>query len=354
LVAVVFFAIIIDPWSAGELTLDLKNYGFAVLDLDRSLASSSFLDKLRKPFFRRIENAKNYGEIDELLTSGKAGLVVVIPEGFQKNISGGKSATVQLIFDGTNSNSSTIAISYIAGITTRFSENVIINRWNLTTGQLESIPSVDANTRVLFNENMNDRWFIVLAEFLNAITLIAILLPAAVTVYEKQTGTMEQLIVTPLKTHEIMIAKILPMALLIMVSVYVGLFLVLQVIVGVPLRGSLLYFTLVTLVFLFTTAGLGLLVSTIADNLAETILVTLIILLPLVFLSGSWTPPEAMPEWMQFLIVLSPLKYYLEIGYGIFFRGIGFAETWSSLLILAGLGGAIFTLGVVRFRKSIS
>jgi ABC-2 type transport system permease protein len=354
LVAIVIFAVVLDPYAAGEMTFDVKNFPFAVLDLDKSFRSAQFLDKLREPYFNRVAETESFTEAQDMLNTRKAGMVIIIPEGFQRTISAGKTAGIQVLFDGTEPNSATVAVSYLAGIALQFSEEVLVNAVDISQSGIEGIPYINSETRVLFNENLYDSWFLVLAEFLNAVTLISILLPAAATVYEKQTGTMEQLIVTPLRVYEIMIAKIIPMSLVILGSTYFGIFLTLKTLVGVPMRGSLVYFTIVTVIFLFTTSGLGMLVATIANNLAETILLTFILLFPIVFLSGSFTPPEAMPGWMQFLIMFSPLKYYLEICYGIFLRGVGLQETWSMLLIMSALGGIIFAAGAARFRRTFA
>jgi ABC-2 type transport system permease protein len=354
LVAIVIFAVVVDPYAAGEMTFDIKNFPFAVLDLDKSFRSGEFLDKLREPYFNRVADTESFTKAQNMLTTSTVGMVIIIPEGFQRTITEGGTAGIQVLFDGTEPNSATVAVSYLAGIALRFSEEILVDAVDLSQTGIDGIPYINSETRVLFNENLYDSGFLVLAEFLNAVTLISILLPAAATVYEKQTGTMEQLIVTPLRVYEIMIAKIIPMSLVILGSTYFGIFLTLKALIGVPMRGSLAYFTLVTVVFLFTTSGLGMLVATIANNLAETILVTLILLIPIVFLSGSFTPPEAMPGWMQFLIMFSPLKYYLEICYGIFLRGVGFQETWPLLLIMSALGGAVFAAGAARFRRTFA
>ena len=354
LVILVFFAVVLDPWAASEMTFDLKNYGFSYLDYDKSSKSAELIEKLQQPYFRLYKEVSSQEEMNRLLDSGEVGFFVVIPQGFEKDLNSGRSTEISVVMDGTNSNSSTVALSYFAGIVEQFSQDIILTQWSKYLGRELHLPVIQPETRVLYNENLKDQWFLVLSEFLNAITMIAIILPAAATVYEKQTGTMEQLIVTPLRIYEIMIGKIIPMSIVILTASYLGIYTVLTNIVGVPLRGSILYFTLVTVVFLFTTAGLGMLIATVANNLAETILATLIILIPIIFLSGAWTPPEAMPEWMQWLIVLSPLKYYLEICYGIFLRGTTLAESWGSLLTLAALGGVIFTAGAVRFRRNFA
>jgi ABC-2 type transport system permease protein len=354
LVFIVIYAATLDPYAAGELTLDLKHFPIAIVDLDRSSSSAELADKLRPPFFRVVRQLSDTGPIEQMMIEGEVSMVMLIPEGFERRLEQRQQTEVQLILDGTNANSSTIAISYVAGIAAEFSESILLERWKLSRDSLDRFPYVRDQTRVLFNPNLDDSWFMVVSEFLTAITMISILLPAALTVYEKQFGTMEQLMVTPLRVHEIMLSKILTTALIILAATYLGIFTIVMGAKGIPIRGSLLYFALVTLIFLFTTSGLGLLISTVANNLAETILLTFIVLVPIIFLSGAWTPPEAMPLWMSQLILFSPLNYYLEIAYGIIFRGVGLAETWGSLLSLLGLGLLIFVAGAMRFRRKFA
>ena len=354
LVAVVVFAMTLDPYMAGELTLDLKDYAVAVADLDGTDSSAEFAAKLRTPFFRVKERLSDIAPMRRMLTAGEVSMVMVIPEGFARRLTRRQQAEVQLVFDGTNANSATIAYSYIAGIAAQFSESMLVERWRLPGAALQEVPYVRDQIRVLYNPNLNDSWYMVLSEFLTALTLISIMLPAAMTVYEKQFGTMEQLMVTPLRVHEIMFAKIATTALIILGGAYVGIYTVITWWRAIPMRGSIVYFTAVTIVFLFTTTGLGLLIATVANNLSETMLLTFIVLVPIAFLSGAWTPPEAMPPWMQHLVRFSPLTYYLEISFVIFFRGVGPAETWLSLLTLFGLGALIFTAGALRFRKKFA
>jgi len=354
LVIVVLYSVTIDPYSAGELTLDLKDFAVAVADLDMSSSSAELAAKLRPPFFRIKHQLTDTAPVSRMLTAGEVSMVMIIPEGFERKLERHEQAKVQLVLDGTNANSATIAVSYVAGIAAEFSESVLVERWRLPRGSLNEFPYVRDQTRVLYNPSLDDSLYMVLSEFLTALTMISILLPAALTVYEKQFGTMEQLMVTPLRVHEIMLAKIITTAVIILASSYLGIFTVITGLKGIPMRGSLAYFTLVTVIFLFATSGLGLLISTVANNLSETILLTFIVLVPIAFLSGAWTPPEAMPDWMRMLIYFSPLNYYLEICFGIFFRGVGLAETWLSLLLLLALGVLIFAAGAMRFRKKFA
>jgi ABC-2 type transport system permease protein len=169
-------------------------------------------------------------------------------------------------------------------------------------------------------------------------------------VNEKQFGTIEQLMVTPVKPHEIMLAKVLPMMVVFLIAAFISIYTI-MVPLGIPIRGNVLEFLLVTVVFCFTASGLGLLVSTISNNLSETVLLTLLLLFPIMFLSGTWVPPEAMPVWMRFFVNLSPLKYYLDLGFGIFLKGNNLLFMWKEFVSLLVLGIIIFWIGAQRFKK---
>ncbi|MBI4862760.1 MAG: ABC transporter permease [Candidatus Riflebacteria bacterium] len=213
------------------------------------------------------------------------------------------------------------------------------------------VPLVSTSSRYSFNANLTDRWVLALQEFFTMFTLIAILLPATAMVNEKQFGTIEQLMVTPVRPSEIMLAKVLPMMAVFLVASFISIYTMMLPVLEVPLRGSAVEFMIVTVVFCFTASGLGLLVSTVSNNLSETVLLTLLMLFPILFLSGSWVPIEAMPGWMQFLVLFSPLKYYLDLGLGIFLKGSSLLFMWREFLSLLALGVGIFWFGAFRFRR---
>jgi ABC-2 type transport system permease protein len=182
--------------------------------------------------------------------------------------------------------------------------------------------------------------------------MISILLPAAALVREKEYGTIEQLLVTPVRPHEIMLAKIIPMGAITFLTTFIAIFAVLEPLCAIPIRGNLWLFFLATLVFVFTSSGLGLFLASVSKGLSEVILLTLLMIAPILFLSGSWTPYEAMPFWMKRITYLSPLKYFLEIGFSVFLKGVGFQALWKEFVGLLVLGGLAFALGVVKFRSS--
>ncbi|MBI3989035.1 MAG: ABC transporter permease [candidate division NC10 bacterium] len=341
-----FTGIIYLDTSATDL--EMKRIALAVYDLDRTRASRELIDRFRMPYFRMIGAVQREEEIRRLLDSGKAFLILVIPQGFSRRLAEGSEAKVQLLIDGTISNGALVAMGYADQILEQYKGEIRPEVRALRR------PGVEVKTRIRFNQNLQTEYFMSLTELFTVITMIAILLPAAAMVREKEHGTVEQLLVTPLRPWEIMLAKILPMGAIVLTGTFLGLTLVVQGIFHVPLRGNLFLFFVVTAIYVFTTSGLGLSIAALSRTLAEAILMTLLILAPMLFLSGTWTPLEVMPSWMRVITLFSPLRYYLKLGFGILLKGADLGMLWHDLLGLALLGGLLFALGALRFRRSFT
>jgi ABC-2 type transport system permease protein len=185
------------------------------------------------------------------------------------------------------------------------------------------------------------------------ITLFAFLLPAAALVREKEHGTVEQLLVAPVTPLQIMLSKVLAMTLVILASTALAMAIVLKPVFGVPVKGSLALFFVLTALYSFTTAGLGLFAATVTRNQAQIGMVSLLVISPMLLLSGIATPFEAMPSWVQSLMALSPLRYFVDVTYGILLKGVGVDVLWDSILAMALLGGTLFGLGMWRFRRQL-
>lgn len=331
--------------------VEVKRIPTAVYDLDRTRQSRELVDRFREPFFTRLPDVAGEEEIVALLDSGRAMLVVVIPGGFARRLGEGTGASVQVLMDGTISNGAMVALGYVDEITRRFGS---------TTARAAPVRqsgwagTVEARSRVRFNPNLSSDYFVSLTELFTVLTMIALLLPAAAMVREREYGTAEQLLATPLTPAQILLAKILPMTAVAVVGALLALWLVVQGIFGVPFRGSLSLFLVVTALYVFTTSGLGLALAAMCRTLAETVLLILLALVPILFLSGSWTPIEAMPRWMQVMTYLSPLRYYLDLAFGIALKGAGVALLWDKLLGLFLLGAGLFGIGALSFRRSFA
>lgn len=332
--------------------LEVRRTPLGVYDLDRSQESRRLVDGFRLPYFLQVAYIQEEAEVRGLLDRGKVSMVVVIPAHFSQHLKEGRETKIQLIVDGTHSNSALIAIGYAARIIEAYSRRIVLENWGLTARGLQLLPQVDLRYRIWFNPNLKSEYFMGLTELFSVITMLSILLPAAALVREKEYGTIEQLLVTPLLPYEIMLAKIIPMGAITFLASFLALFAVLKPLFDIPMVGHIGLFFLATLVFVFTSSGLGLFLASISKSLSEVILLTLLIITPILFLSGSWTPYEAMPFWMKRITYLSPLKYFLEIGFSVFLKGVGFRELWREFAGLLILGGLAFLLGVVKFRSS--
>ncbi|MBI4595014.1 MAG: ABC transporter permease [Candidatus Tectomicrobia bacterium] len=350
LLLIVLFSFTIDIYlSATGFSLDTKNVPIAVYDLDRSEKSRELIAKFQWPYFHLKKYISYEKEITELLDKGKTLLVLTIPPDFSQTIRQGKIAKVQILADATISNTALLALSYAAQIVESFSQKISIERLGLTKNI--NLPSAELQPTILFNPNLKSVYFMGLSELFSMITMIAILLPAAALVREKEYGTVEQLLVTPLHVYEILLGKIIAMEAIVLVALSFSIFSILHLALEIPLRGNLFFFLLVSAIYIFTASGLGIYISTISKNLSQAILATLLIIMPILFLSGSWVPLESMPWWMQKLTYLSPLKYYLALGWGIFLKGAGFNVLWKDFVGLVFLGAVIFLLGARRFRE---
>ncbi|MCE1248656.1 MAG: ABC transporter permease [Firmicutes bacterium] len=351
LLVIVLYACTLDVYMAGGLGSDLQNYPIAIYDLDKTPKSQKLIETIREPYFKIYGMLNDEKEIDELILRGDVGVVLVIPKNFQNDINSRRGATVQIILDATNSGTAELVANYLYSITSDYSSKIIVKEWKYSKTVYKMIPVMDVSSRFEYNETLKTEWTMCLQEFFTILTLIAILLPATAMVNEKQFGTIEQLMVTPLRPWEIMLAKVLPMVGIFIIASFICIYCILIPVIGVPLRGSIIDFLILTVMFCFASSGLGLLISTVSNNLSETVLLTLLTLFPIMFLSGATVPPEAMPSWMQWLIQLSPLKYYLDMGVAIFLKGNSLLFMWKQFLGLVAIGLGIFWLGAVRFKK---
>lgn len=227
-----------------------------------------------------------------LLDQGTEMLALYIPPHFQENLLKGEPTAVQLQVDSSNSVLAMLAAGYGARIVGEFGLEAALLRAGITAGEAENLPVIQDDHRVWFNPNQDDAWFMSISELLTDITLFAIFLPGAAMVREKERGTVEQLLVSPLSPFQIMFPKILAMTTMILAGTALSLFGILGAVFHVPMQGSLMLFFAVTALYVFTTAGLGMFIATIARNMAQVGMLTVLVFLPMIFLSGAWTPPR--------------------------------------------------------------
>jgi len=346
------YAFTLDIYLAGSgMNLQLNKALLMVRDLDHSYMSRELIHRFHPPYFHLKGEIKNSQEGESLLDRGKVMAVLDIPPHFQRDMAKGRTTSLQLQVDTTSSGIGLLAASYSAQIIGRFGLEKGIEQMGLSAKDTENFPAIEADYRVWYNENQEDSWFMSIAELFTVVTLFAILLPATAMVREKQKGTVEQLLVSPLTPIQILMPKVIAMTAVCLAGSLISVFLILKPIFHVPVRGSLMLFFVVTGLYVFTTAGLGLFISTITKNLIQAGLMAVLVLIPMVLLSGTWTPAEAMPWWLRKSMVLSPLHHYIDSGFGILLKGAGLAILWDSIMYMTGLGLTIFLFGLWRFRN---
>lgn len=353
LLVFIIYAFTADIYLAGSgVSVQLRDAAVYFLDNDKSESSRELLSRFRKPDFRVMGEVGDQREAESLLDQGKAMIFIDIPPSFQKKIISGEHTAVQMQVDTTNSVLGFLASSYGQQITGRFGLETAMERIGLAGGSgSANVPVILDEHRVWFNPNQNDSWFMSISELLTIVTLFSVLLPGAAMVREKERGTVEQLLVSPLSSFQIMFPKVLSMTTVILIGSAISILFIIKGVFHIPLKGSMPLFFAITTLYVFTTAGLGLFISTIARNLAQVGMMTVLVFVPMLFLSGAWTPPEAMPAWMRTVMYLSPLHYYIETGFGILLKGAGIRLLWNEILGMALLGSIIFGMGMWRFRK---
>ena len=329
-------------------TTDVIDVPIVVVDADRSPASRELVGRLAlSPYFAIAEHAAHPRAIDEALARGEAWLGLVVPAGFDAALRGhgpAASRTVQVIADGTDANSSGVALAYVQGLVAEFNASRAAARGARPGG-------IDGRVRIWFNAELLSRNFMVPGVLALLLLLITANLTSMAIVREREVGTLDQLNVTPLGRWELVIGKLLPYGLVGVVDVV----LVLAVAVlwfEVPLRGSVLLLLASSLVYLVCTLGLGLFVSTISSTQQQAMMTsTFFFLVPMIYLSGFIFPIENMPEAIQAVTTVVPLRYFLVIVRGIFLKGVGLDVLWPQLAALGLWGAAVLSLAAVRTRK---
>jgi ABC-2 type transport system permease protein len=341
-----------DVYMAGSgINLNLRNASVMVIDNDHSAASRELMYRFRLPYFDFKGEISGKKEAEELLDKGEVLAVLDIPENFQSNLLQGQQVAVQFQVDTSNTVLGTLATGYATQIAAEFGQDFVSKRLGLNAEQMDVLPVIQNRQRVLYNPNQVDGWFMSISELLTVITMLSMMLPAAAAVREKERGTIEQLVVSPLSSLQVLLPKVISMGLVILLGVAVSLFMIIIPVFDLPVKGSIGLFFMVTALYVFTASGIGLFIATISRSLAQVTMLVILLMMPILLLSGAWTPPEAMPQIMGFAMSVSPLYYFNEMSYAILLKGAGVEIIWDSLLGLSVLGGVFFNFGIWRFRR---
>jgi ABC-2 type transport system permease protein len=342
------------------VNLDIENARIAWMDADRSFESRELRDAFdASHIFEIVAAPATELEARSLIDRGEAQAVVNVMPGFSRDIHRGDTTQVQILVDGTNSNTASLIASYAGQVVAAYSGELLGRQQNqrllargATSPPPAQFPSVNARSRVWFNPELLSRNYFVPGVAVNIIMIVTVMLTALAIVREKEIGTMEQLMVTPIRPFELMIGKLVPFAIVgvIDLALITG---VALLIFRVPFRGSALFLLACSLLFLLTTLGAGLFISTISNTQQQAIMSMFFFTTPLFMLSGFAFPIYNMPEVIQWFTYLNPARYFMEIVRGVFLKGVGMSILWPQMLGLLFFGVSIMVFSALRFHKRL-
>jgi ABC-2 type transport system permease protein len=332
-------------------TTDVKDIPVLVVDGDRSSSSRELIQRFEASAnFYVVDVVTGDRQVEDHLEHGTAWMALSIPAGFGDQLGSGQTGTVQMIADGTDSNSTNVAMGYARSVVAEYSAERSAER--LPGGR--RVAPIDADIRVWFNPRLESRDFMVPGIVALLLLVVTTNLSAMAIVREREIGTLEQLNVTPLARWELIVGKLLPYALIGLIDV-VLVTLVAVYWFAIPLRGSFALLFGCSLMYLLSTLGLGLLISTMSQTQQQaSMTATFFFLTPMIYLSGFTFPIENMPGWIQYVTYLIPLRYFLVIVRGIFLKGVGMDVLWPQMAALLACGLVLITLATLRSSKRLA
>ncbi len=341
------------------VNLDVDHVSTAWMDQDHTPQSRELLDSFRGSGRFDINHViYSDGDVQKLMDHGDVLSVIRVLPGFAKDIQRGNAGEVQVIIDGTNSNTASLISSYANEIVAAYDQKLI---QTATQNKLLSVApgsvslhsaTIDARTRVWFNPDLRSRNYYVPGVMANLIMVVTVMLTAMAIVREKEIGTLEQLMVTPIRPIELMIGKTVPFAMVGLIDIFLVTSLAL-LIFQVPFRGNFFLLLFCGLLFLMTSLGTGLFISTISRTQQQAVMSSFFFATPTFMLSGFSFPIRNMPLGVQYLTYLNPLRYFVEIVRGIFLKGVGMSILWPQMVVLAVYGVTVLLLSASRFKKKL-
>ena len=347
MLTLIVFSFTVSVYSSATVTPGSLNLApIAIADMDQSQLSNRIVNSFYRPWFLPPEMI-TADEMDAGLDAGRYTFAINIPPNFQRDVLAGRQPDIQVNVDATRMSQAFTGNGYI--------QNIINGEVNSFVARYRdnSEPLVSLETRMRFNPNLDPAWFGGVMAIINNITMLAIVLTGSALIREREHGTVEHLLVMPITPFEIMMAKIWSMGLVVLVVSGLSLVLMVKGVLGVPIEGSIPLFMLGVALSLFATTSIGIFMGTIARSMPQLGLLVILVLLPLQMLSGGSTPRESMPQMVQDIMLTMPTTHFVSLAQAILYRGAGFEIVWPQFLTLMAIGGAFFTIALLRFRKTI-
>ena len=340
-----FTAAVIVAYNAST---DFADAAIAVVDEDQSQLTQHVIDAFQPPLFLPVEHIQR-ADIDRTMDEGRYTFVVVFPVNFEKDVMANMSPDVQVNVDATRMSQAFTGAGYIQQIITSEVQKFVKDN----SGGSALLPA-NFVVRNRYNPNLYSSWFMSLMQLANNIAMLAIILTGSALITEREKGTLEHLLVMPVTPFQIMASKIWSMMAVVMVAALAGLFLVVRFYLKIPLAGSYVLFAAGMALYLFALTSLGIFLACMSQNMPQLGLLIILVLMPLQMLSGSSTPQESMPVWVQRVMQFAPTTHFVDITQGILFRGAGLEAMWKPFLKLFLIGVALFSISLSRFRKSVA
>lgn len=331
-------------------SLDVKNVSMVLCDLDKTASSRDLITSFTNSGYFTVEySTEEYASIQHYLDNHKATLALVIPKGFGNHMLRKESAKLQVLLDGSEGSASAVTMGYVNQIIMKYSSKILAE----IIGSRQTIGSVNAEIRAWYNPALKSRNFMVPGVLVMILLITTTNLTSMAIVKEKEIGTLEQLLVTPIKAPELILGKLVPFIIIAAVNVCVVL-VAMVVGFGIEIKGSLGLLILLSSFFLLTSLGLGLFVSTVSRTQQQAMMTTqFFIIMPMMYLSGFTFPIENMPAILQFISCGIPMRYFLVIVRSIILKGVGFGTLWYEAMALLGMGVVILVLSMLRFHRKL-
>jgi ABC-2 type transport system permease protein len=334
-------------------SFEVRHVTTAVLDLDHSQESRELISRFwASDYFDITRNLNDRREIAGLIDRRKIALAIHIMPGFAENLRKGQAANLQVILDGTDSNTALVALGYISSVTQRFSQQYMEDRLMRTMPQIRRIPSVNLIERPWFNPDLDSTWFFVPGT-IGALTLtLVMVMTAFAIVREREIGTLEQIMVTPVSPAELIAGKTIPYMMIALVQLTIVALLAVFWF-RVPFQGSVMVLMLGSVLFIFGVLAIGLLISTVSATQQQAMVTAFFFIMPAITLSGFSFPISSMPVFLQWATYIDPLRYYEVVLRDSFLKGNGMAVLWPQMVAMAILGGVLITFASIRFHKTL-